>query len=200
MIKEKRPDRRVIRTRNMLRTALLALIAERGYDAISVADIADRADLRRATFYLHYKDKEGLLLATLEGMFDELVGQIEAASGGAEGDLLAEKTAVETWRIMFAHVAAHRALYRDLFASASASAITRRIRGYLAGRLLKSLSGAPTGALSIPAQVLANYLAGAEVGLIQWWLESDSAYTPEEMAVMAQRLALDGARGALRTK
>ena len=55
-------DRRIQRTRQSLRTALLELIKEKGYDAISIEEITERANVGRATFYLHYKDKEDLLL------------------------------------------------------------------------------------------------------------------------------------------
>lgn len=190
----KKLDRRIVRTRAMLQAALLDLIDKQGYDSISVADITDRADLRRATFYLHYKDKGDLLLATLESMFDQLVAQIEAVT---VRDPLAGKTDLATWRAMFEHVAAHRTLYKNILTGASAAAIGRRIRAYLAERLLMSLRAAPPESISLPAEVIANYLAGAEVGLMIWWLESDAPYSAEDMAAMAQRLALDGARGVV---
>lgn len=59
-------DRRVLRTKRALRSALLEVIVERGYDAVSVQAIADRADVGRATFYTHYADKEDLLLGSLD--------------------------------------------------------------------------------------------------------------------------------------
>src|SRR5438067_9701914 len=73
----KRVDPRVVRTQQMLRDALIALILEKGYDAITIQDITDKAGLRRATFYLHYKDKEELLFAILGETFDELVCKID---------------------------------------------------------------------------------------------------------------------------
>src|SRR5215216_6296836 len=66
-------DRRIQRTRKALRTALLELIKEKGYDAISIEEITDRANLGRATFYLHYKDKEELLLEEFRDMANEKV-------------------------------------------------------------------------------------------------------------------------------
>ena len=59
-MKSNKPDRRVNRTRRLLREALLALIMEEGYDAVTIEEITDRADLGRTTFYLHYRDKEDL--------------------------------------------------------------------------------------------------------------------------------------------
>jgi AcrR family transcriptional regulator len=60
-------DRRRVRTRQMLRNALLELIDEKGYESVTVQEITDRADLGRATFYLHFKDKDELLVATFTG-------------------------------------------------------------------------------------------------------------------------------------
>lgn len=61
-----RPDRRRARTRKMLSDALMGLILERGYDAITIQDITDKANLSRATFYLHFGDKQDLYLCSLE--------------------------------------------------------------------------------------------------------------------------------------
>ena len=62
MQKKNRTDRRIQRTRQALRNALLQLVKEKGYDSILVEEITQRANLGRATFYLHYKDKEDLLV------------------------------------------------------------------------------------------------------------------------------------------
>ena len=55
-------DRRVRKTRKALRDALVELTLEKGYAAVTVGDIADRADVGRTTFYAHFTDKEDLLL------------------------------------------------------------------------------------------------------------------------------------------
>ena len=60
------PDRRVLRTRRQLRTALINLILERGWDAVSVSDVCARADVGRSTFYAHFADKEELLFSGFE--------------------------------------------------------------------------------------------------------------------------------------
>jgi AcrR family transcriptional regulator len=54
-------DPRAQRTRRLLRDAFRALMQERGYERITVGDIAARATVNRATFYLHFRDKDALL-------------------------------------------------------------------------------------------------------------------------------------------
>src|SRR4051812_31721986 len=59
-------DRRVARTRALLQDALIALIPELGYAAITVEDICEKADVGRSTFYTHYAGKDDLRSATID--------------------------------------------------------------------------------------------------------------------------------------
>uniref|UniRef100_UPI002F42A966 TetR/AcrR family transcriptional regulator n=1 Tax=Clostridioides difficile TaxID=1496 RepID=UPI002F42A966 len=66
-------DRRTIRTKKMIRSALAELIDEKGFNNISVTDLTQRADINRGTFYLHYVDKYDLL----ERIENEIIQEIE---------------------------------------------------------------------------------------------------------------------------
>lgn len=70
-------DRRVRRTRTALRAALVELIIEQGYDSITVDRIAQRADLTRATFYVHYTGKEDLLTDIVDRFVDDVLAAFE---------------------------------------------------------------------------------------------------------------------------
>lgn len=189
-------DRRQQRTRRLLKAALISLILERGYDDLTIQDITDRADVRRATFYLHYATKDELLAQVLAAMFDELVAQIGPTI--TAGDPLAGKTRMEPFLAMFEHVAAHRDLYCTLLSSGAGTRISQQIRTYLAGLLMNTLRAQKRDLVTVPVDALAFYLAGAELGLISWWLDSDSTLSPSEMAQLAHRLVLDGARGVVK--
>jgi len=58
-------DRRTQKTKKYLAAALIELIIEKGYDAITVQDIIDRANVGRSTFYSHYESKEQLLVGNI---------------------------------------------------------------------------------------------------------------------------------------
>lgn len=192
---EEKPDRRKQRTRRMLRDALLELIVEKGYDALSVQDITDKADLRRATFYLHYTDKDELLEAVLHEIFDELVKELEPL---IQSDALGGKTQMETFAVMYRHIAANNRLYRIILSGQGGAATARSIREYLAGHTLAMLKRLPPANVSMPVDVLANYMAGAELNLMTWWLENDQPYPIEQMATMTQQLILGGVLKAVR--
>src|SRR5262249_39919028 len=102
-------DRRIQRTHELLRNALMQLIEERGYETITIQDITDRANVSRTTFYLHFRDKDDLLFTTMEELYDNLVEQIHIPrlGEGASSDL---KVTVDSTD--FQHVAEYANFYR----------------------------------------------------------------------------------------
>src|ERR1700757_4702541 len=68
-------DPRVLRSRRMLMDALVSLLNKKEFDDISIQEIADEATLNRATFYLHYPDKNALLQAMTDERFRQLVAR-----------------------------------------------------------------------------------------------------------------------------
>ena len=185
-------DRRVIRTRQLLRDALMELILEDGYDAVTVQDIAERANVGRATFYLHYAGgKEELLLSNLEVIYDELVARIKTLK--REPFISGQRRPSQ---IAFEHAAEQRDLYLILLRGQGATALAQRIREYLAGliqqELLEQREDSP-----VPPEIVANYMAGSLIALITWWLENDMPYSAEFMASMFSRLTVPGIQAVM---
>jgi AcrR family transcriptional regulator len=106
----KRPiDRRVARTRAMLQQAHLSLILEKGYEAITVDDICDAANVGRSTFYAHYTSKDDLRRSGLEHLRKELVDRqkdVLATPGDVRDRILGFSMT------MFEHARDHIDLYR----------------------------------------------------------------------------------------
>ncbi len=187
-----RLDRRVERTRKLLQEALLVLIIEQGYDTLRIEDITERANLRRATFYMHYKDKEELLLSALSETFNRLAQETEHF---AAADRLGGKTHYGAYLTTFKHAEQNHTLYRNILNSQSGAVFARRIREYLAGLILQGLHQIPD--LALPADVVANYIAGAELAMITWWLENDMPYPAEQVAQGVYQLTLRGVADTL---
>lgn len=182
----KKPDRRKQRTRQLLRNALLELILEKEYDAITVTDISERANLGRATFYLHYESgKDQLFFEILGTMFDDLKQRFSPTDGIG----LLEGAA--TRAVLFEHALEHRELYRaTLLNQQGSAALTRQVRVYLAAVIQERIESLlPKEKPPLPVEVIAHYLAGALMALISWWLGNDTPYTADEMAVLFERLS-----------
>lgn len=181
--KLEKPDRRVQRTRGLLCAAILALLAERTLESLRIEDITERANLRRATFYMHYKDKEELLVDALSAIFNDLVQQTEHT---ASGDGYGGKTRLDAYLVTFRHAETYHAVYKNLLSGHSGALITRHIRDYLATVIMRSGS--------VP-EVEAQYIAGSEVALVCWWIEHDRPMAAERMAAEAHRLITEGIEG-----
>jgi AcrR family transcriptional regulator len=189
----RKTDPRVIRTRIMLRDALVALIIEKGYDPITIQDITDRAGLRRATFYLHYKDKEELLFGILQETFDALVCEIDKLK--IQHVTLDSELAIHA--VIFKHVQDNANLYRSILSGHGAATITRYTREYLVRAFLKDLHELGSDReLVMPIEVLANFSASTKLSMVIWWLEQGMPYSPEQMAELCTKLTLHGALSA----
>ena len=166
-------DRRIQRTRQLLRDALMSLILEMGYDSVRIQDITDRANLGRGTFYLHYRDKEELLVKSLQEVCDDLADHARQREKQTPIGLVA-----------FQHAAENPELYRAILGAKGASAITRQIRDYVIKDILtKGREGVlPISDSSVPTEIYANFWVGALTGLIDWWLERGMPYSAEYMA------------------
>src|SRR5271169_1913812 len=82
-------DPRILRSRRMLMDALVSLLIKKEFEDISVQEIADEATLNRATFYLHYPDKNALLQAMTGARFRDLIERRGLSFTNCDGALRA---------------------------------------------------------------------------------------------------------------
>src|SRR5258708_5715561 len=99
-------DLRVRRTRKLIREALIALIEERSFDAITVGEIAKRAMVSRAAFYRYYHDKYDLVEQLFEEAMHTLMSEIGPASRHLPGNLDPQHLP-EPWVKLFEHFAGY---------------------------------------------------------------------------------------------
>ncbi|MEU0739124.1 TetR/AcrR family transcriptional regulator [Streptomyces sp. NPDC006134] len=188
-------DPRVRRTRARLRTALLDLSAERDLDTITMADIAKRAEVNRATVYLHYKDRDDLLLDATDSAMSALVEAVRACrTAPAADDRRAPDADTPPGHLvtLFTHVARHRPLYARMLGEDGSSRFTARLERRLAEAWREQLA-LDTGADGIDSAVRAHYVSGGLVALITHWAEGtfdatgapDTPLSPDHLARLA---------------
>lgn len=166
----KTSDRRVQRTRHALRQALLALLLERDWEAVSVQDVCDRADVGRSTFYVHFADKEDLLLGGIDELRAALLHPHAAAPQAGPLPFV---------RGLVAHAHAQRSLFRALVGRHGGQAVLRSFRELVVDLVRHDLAGlAPGGPHLEPA---ARFIAGGLLEVLSWWLESKSALGPDQI-------------------
>lgn len=200
--KNKRLDRRIQRTRLALRTALLELLKQKNYDDIALEEITERANVARATFYLHYKDKEDLLLEEFSQMANEIV---QSLSEIPFSEWFPANAAAKTQKsvsprpllMVFQHIKDHADLYYILLKSSKASRNFERIRKISTEAIVtfvqNKLASDPIPILfKVPVEFFAAYFSGALLSAVDWWLEEGMHYSPEEMTVMFRSLFFHG--------
>jgi AcrR family transcriptional regulator len=170
---------RVRRTQKLLREALIDLIEERGFDALTVGEVTERAMVSRATFYRNYQDKydlvEQIFAEAIQALFDA-VAEIETAHSP------------EIWVKFFEHIAQYDRLYRALLGRKGSPWFVLKMRASLMdlvkefGRLPLRLSTAAPPIYPAADEFVPNLIATMFVEAITWWLEQGMAYPPEEIA------------------
>ena len=191
---KKKVDRRVQRTRQMLQEALVSLILEKRYDKITVQDIIDRANVGRSTFYAHFQDKEDLLTSGYERATDGLHQHFESATHDTEasGHLLHSLA-------FFRHAYQARDLHKAMWEGGGGDILLETGRQHMMSDIQTHLAEleARGHQLRIPLPVIANFLAGAMLSVLMWWLDNDMPYPPERINEMFHELAMSGVRGVL---
>ena len=177
---------RVRRTQKLLREALVELIEERGFEALTVGELTERALVSRAAFYRNYQDKYDLV----EQIFEEAMRALLDAVGE-----IGREHPAEVWVAFFEHIAQSDRLYRALLGRSGSPWFVRKMRARLSD-LIKERGRLPHGpdrrerpAHTFSDEFVPDLLSALFVEAITWWLEHGRPYPPREMATRTALLA-----------
>ena len=176
---------RLRRMQKLLREALIELIEEHGFDALTIGELTERAMISRAAFYRNYQDKYDLV----EQIFEEAMSTLLAAIG----DLGREHPA-EIWVSFFEHIAEYDRLYRSLLGKKGSPWFVWKMRAALAA-LVNERGQLPHGpnaeqpVHSFSDTFVPDLVSTLFVEAITWWLEQGRPYTPREIATRTALLA-----------
>lgn len=192
-MKQDKQDRRSQRTRRLVSTAMMELLAEKRYEAITVQDILDRAGIGRTTFYSHYYDKEDVQSSLMEQMLETLNRQLSQRDAG-QGILPSLE--------LFQHAQQQSQQFQAVARGHAGESLWEMMQNAL-GRIIEralTSAGAETSSASVPLTVVSSYLGGAFLNLLKWWLKAGMPYAPEEMDRIFRQLALPGLWATLERK
>ncbi|MES3036222.1 MAG: helix-turn-helix domain-containing protein [Gemmatimonadota bacterium] len=180
-------DRRVQRTREALLHALRVLMAQRGYERLTIQNLLDHAGVGRATFYTHFSSKDDLLVTSVGGLRSWLVQR----AAQRDGERLAFTLP------FFQHLEGHAGLYRQCVRRGEVT-VGREIRKLLRD-LIRADVALQTGAGSDATSVtlMTEYLVGALWSTIAWWMASESPMSAVEVDRTFRRLVFSGLPGTV---
>ena len=153
-------DRRISRSRATLQHALTSLILKKGYEAITVQDICDEANVGRSTFYAHYTSKDDLKRSGFEHLRKQLVDR-QREDRAACGDIKDRSLGFSL--TMFEHARDHIDLYRALVGSRGGTVSLGQIRQILSDLVRNELAATvgKNSADAIPRELVVQYVVGA---------------------------------------
>ena len=188
-------DRRSLRTKATLQHALNSLVRKKDYEAITIKDICDAANVGRSTFYAHYTSKDDLKRRGFDKLRKELVDrQREAlATAANEGD-----RSLGFSLTMFEHARDHVDQYRVLVGGRGGAVSLGRIRQILADLVRDELAATVDKASAdvIPHELAVQYVVGAFMAVMTWWLDGGAKLPPQRIDAMFRRLATEGITGS----
>ena len=174
------PDRRVQRTRLALRDALISLLLDRGWDDINIQLLCERANIGRSTFYLHFQNKEQLLVSGFDDLRDFLCAQPANA-----GDVTAG--ALPFVRGLIAHVYEHRTLFRSIIGRRSGHVVQKRFREMVSLLVEKEI---PLTSKGWQRDAGTSYVAGALVELLAWWVDAGTERSADDIENLFYQLTI----------
>lgn len=172
-------DRRVLKSQQSIKKAVIELMTEKNFDDITIQDIADRANVNRGTIYLHYQDKFDLLDKLIEAHINEL---------GDMGEWACELDWVNALVPYFEYFEKNYLFFSTMLASKGAPSFrTRLLASFMEGfkEEIDRESGRNTDLIE---DVILQYAGTAYVGVIEWWIRNGMPYPPRVMAKQAGAL------------
>ncbi len=183
-------DRRSGRTRGSLEKAHLELILKKGYETMTVQDICETANVGRSTFYAHYTGKDDLRRKSFEHLrrhlTDRQASARASAGPGAGGQLAFSLT-------LFEHAKEYLGVYRALAGTRGAAIGLGTIRKILCDLVDAELERtAVTTPTEIPRELTVQYVVGACMAMLTWWLDRGAKLAPERMDAMFRSMVTQG--------
>jgi AcrR family transcriptional regulator len=189
-------DRRVARTRAALHDALISLILKKGYEAITIKDICDAADVGRSTFYAHYTSKDDLKRSGLEHVRALLIDRQREARATGETRDRGLGFSLTMFEHAHDHIDHYRALAGGRGGTVALGSIRRMLSDLVRDELAATVDGNPQRA--VPREFVVQYIVGAYMAVLTWWLDGGAKLPPRRIDAMFRRLATEGVGALLR--
>ena len=180
-------DRRVRKTKAQLRRCLAELMKTKKINEITVKELTDLSDLNRGTFYLHYRDVFDLL----EQSENELIQEFEETLSRFDLAKMKEHPAA-VFEEVYKLVADNRDIVYTLLGENGDLNFTLQLRRIVEERCLQSLMAPYRVKQPDYFNLYFKFLLSGCIGIIQYWLQSDCAESPEELAAITERIVTEG--------
>lgn len=178
-------DIRVKRTYNQLFSALIKLLGEKSFDDLTVLEICDKAGVHRATFYKHFVDKYDFLNTCFNISLSNLTFDKIAESYTPE---TMKKSCMRMILKVLNFVEENQKVIVSLSTDRNSASFNTALNDAIANFIEERINTVrpENEKLSKTVPLLANYYAGAIVGIIKWWATNQSSYSKQDFLDFAE--------------
>lgn len=189
----KKTDLRVKRTNKMIVEAFIRLVEEKGFEQVTVQDIAEEAMINRATFYAHYKDKQDLY----ERIFDlaiEAFTSVLSPTDLLQGNRLRVKQIEFLMTHIYQNIQKNSKFYLTVMDGASMEILRKKIADILYDQYAHIFDRLKIteNDIEVPMDFIIEYMTSIFIGTLHWWLTTDSDMTPNHLAKLVIKLVGNG--------
>lgn len=189
----KKTDLRILRSKKMIFEAFVKLVKLKGYEAVTIQDIATEAMINRATFYAHFKDKNDL--------YDEVFSYaLDTFTKILDSELLENGNQIQINKLenmiteIFYVIRENRNFYLILTEGNSANSLKKKVHTLIEQRyaeIFNQLKIAEND-VEVPIDFIIDYMSSIFISMVHWWLTSKSDFPPEQMAHLLIKLVGNG--------
>ena len=182
-------DRRVRKTRSLLRQALVRLMNEKSIQEITVTQLCEACDINRGTFYLHYTDVYDLLSRIEEEMltdFENVLGKL------VPEEIVGQQSPSPAMCRLFEFLADNADMCKVLLCNNGDMAFVEKVTGIVEARIMNKWSTQFERAGYADKEYVFAFIVSGCMGMLQYWLENDMPLSPLEMAGMMESILVRG--------
>lgn len=184
-------DRRILKTRSVIKESLTSLMKEKSFDKITIKDITDKANINRATFYLHYMDKYDLLEKSQNDILNEIREVLADAFKIFNPQSLPiqdANTIIPFLSCVYECIGKNSDFVKVILGGNGDLNFQLKLKSLIEG-LIKKISVIKTpNAFCIPLKYLIETATSMHIGIISRWLEDGMIETPSELACITSNI------------
>jgi AcrR family transcriptional regulator len=180
-------DLRIIKTRRLIRDAFVKLLDRKGFNKITINNIADMAMINRSTFYLHYSDKYDLLQQTMEEAMQNILQLVAPEAHIIDGKLEYDSF-VKNISSILNTIETDALLYKIILNDKEMSGISKKFEQ----ALIEKLDLCFPGHILISRDLFLELLTSLYMSAIRWWLNNDMKYSSDFIAEQLVKMLVAG--------
>lgn len=174
-------ENRKTKSKEKIRKAFIELINKKGFEEITVSDIARKAEINRGTFYQHYKDKYDLLEKLEQTDIENLEKILLSDKYNDDNELISNRAVLDALKYVYNDID----YFKALTSKNGDHKLMKKVKAILNESINKKLSQSTTlrfNPNSIPREFAREIILSTITSIINLWLSDPENHSPEEIA------------------